>query len=110
MDMLSMIEPCMRLECTGEASLSIKAVVPLCGCEFYEGPPIEFYSGLRLCPACANRMKAPDLFNKGIKAAIRGMLRNTGSARPDFERAKLILISINDLDLLQLEASNATIH
>lgn len=104
-----MLEPCMRVECAGEASLSIKAVVPLCGCEFYEFPPIEFYSGLRLCPACANRMKIRDIFSSEIRAALCEMVK-PGGHKPDFARAKLILISVNDLELLQLEASNATIH
>jgi hypothetical protein len=99
----------MRVKCQAEASFSVKALIPIVGCEFYESVPVEFFCGLRLCPACANRLKPHDLFSTDIKQAVRDVLRGDGRL-PDFDRAKLILISINDLQLLQLEANHSTIH
>jgi hypothetical protein len=101
---------CMRNSCDAEAAYSIKALIPLIGHELYEGP-LEYFCGLKLCPACANGIKPYELFNGEVRNCLRQMLRCQGSPEsPDFERAKLILISINDLQLLQLEAQNATIH
>lgn len=101
--------PCMRVRCSGEASFSIKALIPIRGCELYEIAPIEFYCGLKLCPACANRIKLHEIFSTDIKQAVRALLRSDGRS-PDFERAELVLISMNDLQLLQLEANDATFH
>lgn len=106
-----LLQTCMRHQCDAEAAYSIKALIPLKGLDLYECMPIEYFCGLRLCAACAYRIRAVDLFNGDVRNSVRELLRCDGNhGSPDFDRAKLILISVNDLQLLQIEADNSTIH
>jgi len=105
-----MLSVCMSRRCKSEAEYSIKALVPACGCDFYELPPVEVYCGLLLCRSCASGLKWQDVINDEIKDNVTSMMMARHQVLPDFPRSKLQIISCNDLQLLMLEARHATIH
>lgn len=101
---------CMRVSCEGQADFSVKALIPACGHEFFESPPLEVYCGLRLCAACANRLKLDDFFNEEVRENVVKVMIHKHNVLPDFARSVLQIISVNDLNLLMLEAQCETIH
>lgn len=100
----------MRIRCRSEAEFSVKALVPVVGSDD-DTPPVEFYPGVKLCSRCAQRLKNKDILNSDVRECICELLESQGTeGRPDFDRAQLIIISMDDAQLLQLEANYATIH
>jgi hypothetical protein len=101
---------CMRIKCPAEAEYSIKALVPAKGHSFFECSPVEVFCGLRLCFACAERAKPADIFTTEMKDCISDMMSAQSDAVPDFKNTLLQVIAMDNIELLSIEASNATIH
>lgn len=101
---------CMRTRCKSEGDFTLKAWVPAQNQLASDCSPVEVYCGLRMCHACAGKIKVNEFFTEELKDSVSMMMHTQNQAIPDFFHTQLIIISCDDPQLLMLEAKHATIH
>lgn len=94
---------CMRKDCNEEATSALKICVPATGHSIDSHQPISIFLGVEIC----SKHAAEETVEEWLKDnRMRQMLTMAaaGRAAPDFDRAWLKVLALDDPDLLAYEA------
>ncbi len=93
---------CMRNNCADDATSALKICVPATGYPIESHQPISIFLGVKICLKHAAEVTAQEWLKDNRMRQMLTMAA-AGRAAPDFDRAWLKVLALNDPELLAYE-------
>lgn len=92
---------CNKIGCTEEAKHVLELNIPAKGHHLLMHTPLSMVISLELCAAHAKEVTVEEVLNEQLRSVVQASL--TGRAPPDFKRAFIKLLPLDDPKYLRLK-------